>query len=162
MEKKIDFENKDSFASIRFKMKNATEEEIDSHLKACSGNFSPPLNEKVNIDEYSKKIFESAITFEAWSSDALVGLVAAYFNDFENHIGYITNVSVVSAYQGVGIASELMKECIRYAEQNQFKEIHLEVHKDNSSAIQLYKEIGFMDFKEKDDSVLMKFKIGDL
>ena len=159
MEKKIDFENQDSFAGIIFKMKNATQEEIDSHLRVCSGNFSPSLNEKVNINEYSQKIFERATTFEAWSSDTLVGLVAAYFNDFENHIGYITHVSVMSAYQGIGIASELVKECIKYAEQNQFKEIHLEVRKDNSLAIQLYKEIGFMDFEEKDDSVLMKFEI---
>ncbi len=80
----------------------------------------------------------------------------------ENHSGYITNVSITKDYMESGIASELMNMCIRYAKQYNVKEIKLEVYKDNSPAIHLYKEFGFMDYKNKDDFMLMKLGVSKL
>ncbi len=119
------------------------------------------MDERVNIEEYSKKLFDNSVTFEAWVDNILIGLAAAYFNDAENHSGYITNVSITKDYKESGIASELMNMCIRYAKQYNFKEIKLEVHKDSSTAIHLFKIFGFFDYKNKDDFMLMKLRVSN-
>ena len=150
-----------NISKIKYKTKTATEEEIYSHLKECNDNFCPQLDERVNIEEYSKKLFDNSVTFEAWVDNILIGLVAAYFNDAENHSGYITNVSITKDYKESGIASELMNMCIRYAKQCKVKEIKLEVHKDNSPAIHLYNKFGFVDCKNKDDFMLMKLGVSN-
>jgi len=101
------------------------------------------LDKTVDITTYSKKIAENCITFEAWINNDLAGLIAAYFNDPENTAGFITNVSILKAYAGRGVASELLKNCIGYGTENKFKEISLEVHDNNERAIRLYKKSGF-------------------
>ncbi len=141
--------------NINYKTKTALTEEIYSHLKECNENFIPPLEEKVNIMNYSKKIFENAITFEAWNEKILVGLIAAYLNDTENKSGFITNVSTIKSYMGKGIANELMKMCINYSKNYNFKEINLEVSSKNADALNLYLKYGFVKNKEEDSITFM-------
>lgn len=141
---------------IVYRIETATNGEIRDHLLKCNDDFLPLLSERVNIDEYAKKIFEKSVTFEAWSDNFLVGLVAAYFNDDEHKVGFISDVSLVKDYVGMGIASELTNQCIKYAKQHDFKEIKLEVYKDNNSAIHLYKKFGFKNSGKKGNNMSMK------
>lgn len=145
--------------NLKYKIKNATEEEIYEYLKECNGNFNPMLSKGIDIRGYAKKIFKKSVTFEAWTGNTLIGLVAAYFNDMENLKGYITSVSLEKKYMGTGIASRLMNKCISYAKEHKFKEIKLRVQKDNASAIRLYKKFYFTDFENRGNFVLMKLTI---
>ena len=145
--------------SLKYTEGIASEQEIYFHLMKCNENFIPHLEKKVDIQEYSRKIFEKAVTFEAWADGILAGLAAAYFNDPENRFGYITNVSRMKRYAGLGIASALMNLCIRYARQRNFKEIRLEVHKDSVAAVSLYRDSGFVDYESKNDSLFMKLEL---
>jgi ribosomal protein S18 acetylase RimI-like enzyme len=145
--------------SVRYKTKTANEKEIYSHLIECSANFKPPLDEKVNIQTYSKRIFDKSFTFEAWNEQVLVGLVAAYFTDSKNISAYITNVSVFKKYNGQGIATKLLNICINHARKNCFSEISLEVSKENQEAIYIYKKLGFIEFKSKESLLLMKLRL---
>ncbi len=140
--------------NIVYKLKTANEEDIRFHLNDCSDSFIPPLNSRVNIEEYSNKIAERAVTFEAWSNGMLIGLIATYFN-FEAQFGYITSVSVLKKFMGAGIASELLKRCISYANANKLKEIKLEVYKENIPAINFYKKYNFAQNEIKNDSMFM-------
>ncbi len=126
-----------------YKIGTATAKEILAHLKECNNNFQPSLAKRVDVDEYSQKIFESAMTFEAWSGNFLVGLVAAYFNKDLNYCVYITNVSVLENFMRLGIASRLLMECVGYAIKENFRGIKLEVHSENSRAIDLYRKFNF-------------------
>jgi ribosomal protein S18 acetylase RimI-like enzyme len=145
-------------SKITYQIKKAKEEQIYSHLKECNTNFFPPLSDRVNLEEYSKKIADKAITFEAWSENTLVGLIAAYMNE-ETKISFITNVSVLKNYMGLGIAAELTKNCIEHIRQHNFKEIKLEVHKNNLSAISLYKKFNFTTYDSVDNQDMMKLEI---
>ena len=89
---------------ILYKIKTATVEDIVLHLTACNKYFKPALDKKLDIQEYSEKIFRESVTFEAWADRVLVGLIASYFNDSENRSGFITSVSVEKKYKGKGIA----------------------------------------------------------
>lgn len=144
---------------IIYKLKTATEKSIYLHLKECNNEFFPPLDEKVNINEYAKKIFEKAITFEAWDNNRLTGLIAAYFNNMESHSAFITNVSVTKKNMGLGIASRLLYNCMEYARQKGFKEIQLEVNKENAPAINFYRKFNFINCGSDSDTMNMKFEI---
>ena len=144
-------------ADISYKIKTAKANHISLHLTECSDSFVPPLAERVNINEYAKKIFEKSVTFEAWSDQLLVGFIAAYFN--ADGSAFITNVSILNQFVGYGIASNLLNMCIEHARKKNFREITLEVHENNSIAISLYKKFSFAIYETKDNELLMKRQI---
>jgi ribosomal protein S18 acetylase RimI-like enzyme len=146
-------------SKLIYKIKTATANDVSTHLNNCGNDFIPPLNDRVNIEEYSKKIAANAITFEAWDENKLVGLIAAYFNDSKNQTSYITSVSVLKEYMGLGIASILLTECIEYAKQKKYQEIKLEVNNSNNPAISFYKKFNFMHVSNKDDSIIMQLNL---
>jgi ribosomal protein S18 acetylase RimI-like enzyme len=144
---------------VIFRTKAASAEQIFGHLNECSSFFVPELNAVVNISEYSKKIFQKSVTFEAWLNGRLVGLTAAYCNDLESRAAFITSVSVVREFIGAGIASKLMGRCISHAKLNGFIEIVLEVNVMNTPAVKLYQKYGFAIFEHKESSSLMKLSL---
>jgi ribosomal protein S18 acetylase RimI-like enzyme len=142
---------------IEYTEGKASEEAIYLHLNECNEDFIPPLEKKVDIREYSAKIFNKSVTFEAWDGDIMIGLVAAYFNDFKDMISYITNVSTVRKYRGKGISTNLLNKCIAHARKHHFEYIYLEVARLNHHAVIFYKNIGFQVHEEKDALLVMKY-----
>ena len=139
-----------------FKIKTASYEVIIDHLNKCADNFKPPLYTYVNIEEYSRKIYNNAITFESWVNNNLVGLIAAYYNNYDTKVGFITNVSVIKEYQGYGIASILLSNTIKYGKNNGFISVALEVNINNSNAIKLYEKYGFIATEQSQEKIKMK------
>ena len=121
----------------------ATAADIGAHLRACDDSFVPPLSRRVEIVTYAAKIVARAERFEAWTDDGLVGLLAAYCNELELRVAFVTSVSVVPEWQGQGIASELLRSCIAYVRQGSIQRIELEVDLRNPAAALLYKKHGF-------------------
>lgn len=122
----------------------ATTSSIHSHLLACDVDFVESLIKRVDLTGYVKKIYNNAVRFEAWNGNELVGLVAAYCNDQTKRMAYITSVTVLSEWQGKGIAAQLIRRCIEHAEKLGMHCISLEVVRGNAPAISLYEKYGFM------------------
>jgi len=131
-------------ASIEYLLNKASAAEIAEHLTRCDADFVPPLSCRVEIKSYAQKIASKAMRFEAWLGGTLVGLVAAYCNDEEKRIAYLTSVSVLRAWTGTGIAASLVAECVEYAKASGMRQIRLEVASDNTRAITLYGKNGFV------------------
>src|SRR5882672_4187541 len=131
-------------ATIGYLLNKASVAQIAEHLSRCDADFVPPLSGRVEIEGYARKIASKATRFEAWSRGTLVGLVAAYCNDREKRIAYITSVSVLREWTGMGIAADLMNRCAEYARASAMRQVSLEVAGDNSPAIKLYEESGFV------------------
>jgi ribosomal protein S18 acetylase RimI-like enzyme len=144
---------------VIYKRKTATISDILVHLKECNDNFYPPLAQRVDLEVYARKIFENAVTFEAWREDVLVGLVAIYFNEELNCFGYITSVSVLDAFLRSGIASRLLKQCIEYAVDQKAREVRLEVHEKDQPAIYMYRKLGFALDGDGDGFLKMKLML---
>jgi ribosomal protein S18 acetylase RimI-like enzyme/2-polyprenyl-3-methyl-5-hydroxy-6-metoxy-1,4-benzoquinol methylase len=136
-------------------LNKASAAQIADHLLHCDADFVPPLSGRVEINDYARKIVSKATRFEAWSGSTLVGLVAAYCNDQENRIAYISSVSVLRAWTGKGIASRLMSQCIEHAKASGMRQIGLEVAGDNTPAIKLYEKGGFEISNIGDPSITM-------
>jgi ribosomal protein S18 acetylase RimI-like enzyme len=141
------------------KTNKASKEQIAAHLEECSDQFIPPLMDRVELREYSKKLSEKSVTFEAWHQNRLIGLLSAYFNDPQKRTGFITSVSTVPAFMGKGVASTLLKQCKEYARAGGFAAIHLEVSPKNSSAVRLYQKHGFTKHEQKADSLFMQLEV---
>jgi ribosomal protein S18 acetylase RimI-like enzyme len=139
--------------NIDYRVNQATAFQISQHLQGCDTNFVQTLNSRVPIDDYSKKIADKAVRFEAWVEGALIGLVAMYCNDQERHFAYITSVSISRGWQAKGIASLLMKDCIKHVVELGGVQIGLEVRQESTVAVNLYRKFGF-EIDESDGSVI--------
>ncbi len=144
--------------NLIYKVKTANLNDVHIHLMLCNYEFIPRLDSRVNIEEYSIKIHESAITFEAWNNQKLIGLIAVYFNK-EQFFGYITSVSVCKEFMGKGIATILLEMCINYATTNKCKAIRLEVNKKNIYAVNFYKKYNFTEIETNKDSLMMSLSL---
>lgn len=143
-------------AAVEFLLNAASAAQIADHLLCCDADFVPPLSGRVEIADYAQKIASKATRFEAWSGGTLVGLVAAYCNDSEKRIAYITSVSVLREWTGKGIVAHLMSQCVGHAKASGMRQIGLEVASDNTPAIRLYEKIGFIAGKANAPFVSME------
>ena len=130
--------------------------DVIDHLKECDNQFIPCLSSKIDIDEYSQKLYNHAIRFEAWLGDKLIGLVALYHNAIDEEL-FITNVSVLKEYTGGGIAKSLMSSVIDYAKQLRLGTLRLEVNKQNIRALTFYKNLNFNVVNESTHSFFLIF-----
>ena len=144
---------------IQYTIGLATYSDIRTHLEACKNNFIPPLQDTVDMDSYAQKIKSKSVTFEAWQNGHLAGLIAAYFNDPGKEFGFITNVSVESEFAGKGIASNLLNNAVKYAQENRFNEIRLKVHSGNALAIKLYTKHAFTKSGTEEDFHLYRLLV---
>lgn len=129
--------------------------EVLQHLNACDEAFMPPLSSRVELQAYALKIFDKAHRFEAWQDVEMVGLIAAYCNDPAKQSSFITSVSVSPSFQGMGIASRLMEQCIRELKSHTFKRLQLEVASNNLPAIRLYQKFGFSHVRAQGAALTM-------
>ncbi|MBE7419306.1 MAG: GNAT family N-acetyltransferase [Ideonella sp.] len=129
---------------LRHSVDEASVAQIEEHLRLCDASFLPRLSERVHLTDYAGKIHNSAIRFEAWANDTLIGMVATYLNDPERRFAHITSVSVLPQWTGRGIASDLLVRCMVHAAGLQFVRVTLEVSALNARAIGLYSRLGFV------------------
>lgn len=141
---------------IDFFMNKSNASEICGHLSACGESFVHELNRRISIEDYSEKIHKQTVRFEAWAGEELIGLLAAYCNDRDQYIAYITNVSVTEAWKNMAIARRLMCQFLPYARKLGMRCIRLDVEKDNKRAIALYRQFGFTTAGRMDSYVKMQ------
>lgn len=138
-----------------YRMGQASEAEIFWHISACGETFDPPLHETTDLASYAVKIAKYAVTFEAWVETHLVGLVAAYVNDSDKRLAYITHVSVLKEFNRLGIATALLQMCEEHIRSKGFQEINLEVSESNKAAMRLYSRTGFCKKGSKGAKLVM-------
>ncbi|GAA3099246.1 GNAT family N-acetyltransferase [Rhizobium viscosum] len=140
---------------IRNTLGCASAKEIAEHLLICDNAFVPRLSSRTDIARYAHKVFSNAQCFEAWAEDILVGLVAAYCDNHETNTAFITNVSVLPNWQGLGVATQLMSRCCQQVFEAGFKKIELQVSQGNKIAISFYEKHGFAAVKEENGTLNM-------
>lgn len=127
---------------VEYNTSTASAVEIEQHLRECSADFIPPLEPRLDIAEYARKIKDKAEVIEAWVDGKLVGMLAMYVDD-SCRSGFITNVSVTGGHTGLGIASELMRRTVDIARSHDCMAIALQVDLNNHRAIALYEKFNF-------------------
>ncbi len=89
--------------------------------------------------------------------DADGALVGTSWMTFDGRRLHLHHVSVLPAYQGLGIGRLLSIESIGFAREQQVQ-IKLEVHRSNKAAVSLYKKLGFQYLGDYDVYIIRKFQ----
>ncbi len=116
--------------------------------KETSFMLYEPNERKTSIDEMNNKIEqvnnEGGVIIGAEADNELVGFVSANRIPLERikHSVYIV-AGVLSKVSGKGIGTDLFKELLSWAKENEITRLELTVIKHNKRAINLYKKIGF-------------------
>lgn len=139
----------------------ASEAEILAHLVRCDARFMPPLSIRVDLSEYAHRLHGRARCFEAWTHNALVGLLAVYLNDRDG-TAFISNVSVDADFLGRGIATELLAQAIKHAATMGLVRVRLYVSAANTSARHLYENNGFCICATDGERLLMQLDLPEM
>jgi ribosomal protein S18 acetylase RimI-like enzyme len=129
---------------VTFATDTAAPDAVAAHLQACDASFIPPLSVRVDIDRYARQLCQQGVRFEAWADGLLVGLVAGYCNDRAKRLAYVSNVSVLPAWTGRGIAAELLRGFVAHARTGGFHRVELDVNPGAAPALALYARHGFV------------------
>lgn len=135
--------------SVSFKHNTASQSEILHHLQCVSSAFVLDLSQRVNLEEYSQKLFSLAEREEAWCENELIGLVAYYINS-NTQTAFITNVSVDTKYQNKGIATRLISKVTEFSKDKSLRTISLEVA-DDEKLLKFYTKLGFVVNQKETD-----------
>ncbi|MDR0932976.1 MAG: GNAT family N-acetyltransferase [Victivallales bacterium] len=140
---RFEFQTSMSVNGISLAIKKATHAELFDFYSRVSSDFSPPLLERVNMADVAKKIVNAGISIEGYSQGKLVGVVSGYANDFATAQAYINIVAVEKQFRKQGIAKLLLQNFITCVKCHGMKTILLKTDSNNTSAIALYKKMGF-------------------
>lgn len=112
--------------------------------------------------EYVKLIHESCLKegskiFIAELEGIVVGFIHFELNSelsLKSKYIYISNFIVLDKFRNQGIGTLLLEECFKFAQENNFGNVQLEVLAKNSSSVSYYKNNGFETY-----ALIMKKKI---
>lgn len=141
---------------IKFTANKASLSTILRHLVKVDDLFVPTLSSYVNIDLYSKKIFEKADRIEIWKNQELVGLLAFYTNLTSI---FVTNVSLDKTLQGNGYGMKMFNKLLEITKEKKIRQIDLEVNTMNHKAVNFYKSIGFEELEKSDNNLRLIYNI---
>lgn len=79
-------------------------------------------------------------------ADKIVGYALGGMN-IKDHTAWILSLAIKNGFQNAGIGFHLTENLIERFNNNGFKCIRLTVHPDNSSALNLYKKLGFVQLE---------------
>ena len=143
------------------KLEKLSEEEIYSFMLSNSRSFDPPLDQRVDVEQYSSKLAKHATHFiqKDETTGELMSLAACYFNDSEKKKSYLSFICVQKDYLGSGLGKTLLEEVISYGKRKGFRELELEVDNSNFRAIKMYSKMDFFEIDQVDNSLIMRKKL---
>lgn len=141
---------KDAFQTVDLSANN-----IYGFLTKCDTQFSPFLSSRVNLIEYSEKLFLNSTIIHTKENNEIIGIVAFYANNNSLEHAFISLFCVLEQYKGNGIGDRLMNECITLIKTKNFKSIKLEVDTENQKAISFYTKFGFHVEEQNQRSYIM-------
>jgi ribosomal protein S18 acetylase RimI-like enzyme len=119
--------------------------EIELFIREVSIYFTPPLDSKVDISAYSRKLALKstvAFAFDRMDKNKLVGLLAYYRNNNLTKEAYLSVFSVLPEYQGMGIGKRLLTLCLHDIKTANFAKVRLETWSKNA-IVKTYQNLGF-------------------
>lgn len=138
---------------------NNLEKDIMEFLKKIDSLFKIPLSQKINLDEYSKKIIRYADVFLAFDNESIVGIFAGYNNDEVFKISNVSVLGVLNEYQGKGIARKLINNFLKLAEEKKMKKV--KVSTIDMRALNLYKSLNFKIVREENEIYYLEKILGE-
>jgi len=104
-------------------------------------------NRTVDKTVLAKKLSQYGVFKKATIDGEIAGFIGYYANDLESGMAYLSTIVITKKYQGRGIGTLLLHECLDDCRNRGMTTCRLEVDKNNMSAITFYKRFGFANEK---------------
>lgn len=111
-------------------------------LKRSSPQFNPPLNDSIDIEQYSEKLSKFASFITCSVNNCIEAFIAFYPNQ-DTSIAYVSLVWVDEHHRGKGIAKAMFEEFFKKCLSIGLRYSDLEVLKNNHEAANLYATLGY-------------------
>lgn len=138
---------------------NNLEKDIIEFLKKIDSLFKIPLSQKIDLEEYSKKIVRNADVFLALDNESIVGIVVGYNNDKELKISNMSILVVLNEYQGKGIARKLVNNFLDLAKNKKMEKVKLSTV--DARALKLYESLNFKIVREENEIYYLEKILGE-
>lgn len=142
-------------------IRNMTAEDVGQVMEIERASFSKPWTENMFLRDLAQEI---AVYRVAVEEGRPVGYMGMYHVANEGHI---TNIAVLPAWRGRGVASALLRSFVELAQSRELAFLTLEVRAGNSGAIRLYEKFGFRQvgvrpkyYEYTEDALLMTRTFG--
>ena len=130
--------------------------EIHNWFLEVNKEFIPPLENFVDFETYSAKIFTNANRFELYNDDVLRGLLAAYFNQ-ENKTAFVTLFGISKDFRTLSNIRRLFISFLKdFLKNSEMKYVELEVHHLNKSLLRFYNKLNFKIKETRENSYIFE------
>lgn len=133
-------------------------DEVCYLLSLSDKAFIPQLHETINLNEFSAKLAQFAHIFLLCKNQEFVGFNCYYKNEPNNFL-YITLLAVSPKFQHSGCGHILMSALREVYRNQNFRNIDLEVRKDNIKAINYYFRENFAIKEDRLNKYLMSHQM---
>jgi len=137
----------------RMSNEEADIEKLIIFLNKINTAFPVHLSEKIQIDEYARKVLRLGLVIKMEQNNEIIGVITGYVNDKVTQAGYISVLGVSEHHRGKKIGSRLLQDFMARARTENLKKISLFTHKDNRNALNMYLNHGFVP----DDSITKNY-----
>ena len=135
---------------------------IPENLKNKEELLSSPSIKKY-YEEWGRKGDTALIAID--KNNGAVGAVwYRLFDESNNGYGFVDNrtpelgIAVTQEVRGLGIGTLLMKKIIQHASEDGYKSLSLSVDPENTSAVYIYRQLGFIDYNVSGTSITMIYR----
>lgn len=132
-------------------MEKNSAEQLEIFLTSVDGDFPIPISKKQELGAYARKLHDKATLCAAYDGSKIIALVAGYTDNLCNEMAYISLVATLPQVRGRGLATELIKDFISICEEKKIKAAHLYAVPTNTSAIHMYRRLGFQKYDLSDE-----------
>lgn len=133
---------------LSYAMKSQIEkQELYVFLKEVEKDFITPLSAKVNLVDYTEKVFVLSEILCLKDKNKIVGCIIFYCNNLKEKFAYISLLVIRNEYRGRGYSTLLLKKVILFLKKRDIKMV--QVHTESMIACKLYEKIGFRCIEEK-------------
>ncbi len=128
---------------MSFKISPLTMENLEGVYEVEVSSFSSPWSKQAFIDEINNPL---ARYFVLETEDEVIGYAGLWHIIDEGHI---TNIAIKKEFRGQGLSKLLLKELIKFFDDNSLSFLTLEVRESNTVARGLYESFGFKIIGER-------------
>ncbi|MBO5505642.1 MAG: GNAT family N-acetyltransferase [Clostridia bacterium] len=127
-------------------------EKVYDFLKKVDSNFPVPLSKRQDLKFLSEKLTDKGTLCIATDDGNIVSMVGGYTENIIDNKAYISVVATLKEYSGKGFAKRLVREFIEVCKEKNIDAAHLYTVHNNTVAVNMYKSLGFLEWKIKDET----------
>ena len=117
---------------------------IESFLRNVNESFGVALNERVDLVEYSEKLYKRAVNHFISVNAKDIGHVAFYLN-YDERECFVSTIAVLPDHSGQGYGTRLMNLVIETARDHDMARVALEADRNAPHLLCFYRKFGFVE-----------------